>query len=141
MLPLDKEILAAYIIIHPNGTDPSKDPIGRSWTGGPVMYHHYHANIVKHTNWGLGMKGDLETGEGQIAHLHGTAGYPAGTYFDENGYQCSSSVPYAYGISYQDESNNILWGGYSENINDDRGMYYDDNFIDTMTNIPGLYDR
>ena len=151
MLPLDKQIVKAYLLVRPSGVDPSRDPVGRSWNGGPIMYHHYHAFAQKHNNTpdrqGVSagyMKGDYETGDGQFPHLHGTAGYPDGTYFDENGIQREKKVVgYIYmdkEVSFQDESETILWGGYSEHIEDDRNMYYDDNFNDTMTNLPGLND-
>jgi hypothetical protein len=43
LLPLNKEIVAAYLIAGASGIDPSRDPVGLTWTGGPPMYHHYHA--------------------------------------------------------------------------------------------------
>ena len=48
LLPLDKEIVKAYIIISPSSVNPSKNPIGRSWNGGSIMYCHYHAFTQRH---------------------------------------------------------------------------------------------
>ena len=132
VVPLDKEILKAYLIISPNGIDPSKDPIGRSWTGGPVMYCHYHALPKDHYE------------DGRERHLHGTAGYPPHQYFDDDGNfvnERPGTVYYASDdISYQDDSAYRLWGAESHLIDDDRELYYDSNVRNTMTNIPCLYD-
>lgn len=132
MLPLDKEILKAYVIIRPSGVDPSKDPVGRSWTGGPVMYCHYHALPKSHYE------------DGMQRHLHGTAGYPQGEYFDEDGNFVDTNPGTIYyasdDIRYQDESAYRLWGHESNAIDDDRGLFYDNRVSDTMTNIPCLYD-
>ena len=131
LVPLDKEIVKGYIIVRPSGVDPSKDPIGRSWSGGPVMYHHYHAFPQDHK------------GDGKEPHLHGTAGLPNDQYYDKNGnfvdphpgvYYLSSD------IQYQDDSAYRLWGRESHFVDDDRGMYYEDRTKDIMTNIPCLYD-
>jgi len=131
LLPLDKEILKAYVIVRPSGVDPSKDPIGRSWTGGPVMYCHYHALPKEHYE------------DGKYRHLHGTAGYPQGEYFDEDGNFVDTNpgvIYYADGIRYQDESAYRLWGQDSGIMDDDRGLFYDNRIKDTMTNISCLYD-
>lgn len=133
LLPLDKEILKAYVIISPSGVEPSKDPIGRSWTGGPVMYCHYHAKTTTHY------------GDGTQQHLHGTAGYPEGQYFDENGEHVDTNPPgtivtSADDIRYQDESAYAFWGEGNMSVADDRGLYYEDRTLEIMTNLPCLYD-
>ena len=131
LVPLDKEIIRGYLIVRPSGVDPSKNPIGRSWTGGPVMYHHYHAFPKDHYE------------DGKYQHLHGTAGYPNDQYFDDDG-NFVDPHPGVYYLSsdihYQDESAYRLWGRESHLIDDDRGMYYEDRTKDIMTNISCLYD-
>ena len=131
LVPLDKEIIRGYIIVRPSGVDPSKNPIGRSWTGGPVMYHHYHAFPKDHYE------------DGKYQHLHGTAGYPNDQYFDDDG-NFVDPHPNVYYLSsdihYQDDSAYRLWGRESHLIDDDRGMYYEDRTKDIMTSIPCLYD-
>lgn len=132
VLPLDKEIVKAYLIIRPSGVDPSKNPIGRSWTGGPVMYCHYHALPKEHYD------------DGHYKHLHGTAGYPPGQYFDDDGNFVNEHPGTIYysadDIAYQDDSAYRLWGRESHLVEDDRGLYYETNVKDTMTSIPCLYD-
>ena len=133
VLPLDKEIVAAYIIVSPSGVDPSKDPIGRSWTGGPVMYCHYHAKTVYHPNYG----------DGEQAHLHGTAGYPDGQWFDGDGGgpHPADWVPETSNeVTIQDYSQQRHWGAHSEDIEDDRNLYYESNFESTMQSLPGMRD-
>ena len=128
MLPLDKEIVKAYVIVEPSGVDPSKNPVGRSWTGGPAMYYHYHAKVVDHFN------------DGQEQHLHGTAGYPNEEYFDENGKHVSPHGPNWFAPLYQDESAYRLWGAQSHSVDDDRFIYYEETFSRTMADLPGLFD-
>lgn len=128
MLPLDKEIVKAYVIVEPSGVDPSKNPVGRSWTGGPAMYYHYHAKTVTHFQ------------DGKEQHLHGTAGYPNEEYFDENGKHVSPHGPNWYAPAYQDESAYRMWGAQSHSIDDDRFCYYEETFSRTMVNLPGLFD-
>ena len=132
MLPLDKEIVRAYVIVRPSGVDPSKDPIGLSWTGGPAMYCHYHALPKDHYE------------DGKYRHLHGTAGYGHGEYFDEDGNFVNPHPGVIYydadDIRYQDESAYHLWGQDSNAIEDDRELFYDARIKDTMTNIACLYD-
>lgn len=60
LLPLDKEIMKAYLILYPAG-EPSKEPIGRDWQG-MIKYEHYHAFTERHFD------------DGAVAHLHGQAG-------------------------------------------------------------------
>lgn len=130
-LPLDKDIVAAYVIVSPDGTDPSKDPIGRSWTGGPVMYCHYHALPKDHYE------------DGETQHLHGTAGYPNDQYFDDDGnfVDPHPGVYYASDdIVYRDESAYRLWGTYSHRPSDDRWAFYGDTFENDIGELGGLYD-
>ena len=60
ILPLDKEIVAAYLLISPAG-EPYKEPIGRGWNG-VMHYEHYHGMKTEHY------------GDGRETHLHGQAG-------------------------------------------------------------------
>ena len=149
MLPLDKEIVAAYVLVSPDGTDPSKNPIGRSWTGGPVMYCHYHA-FRKKTVPVYDENGN-PTGEytyhyndGVDPHLHGTAGYPNDQYFDENGNHVNPHPGQIYiagaDIVPQDEGAYRLWGADSHRIEDDRFLYYEDKFSQMVDGIAGLHD-
>ena len=77
LVPLNKEILKAYIVISPSSLDPSRDPVGKPWTArygdGGTMYCHYHALKQDHYE------------DGVHKHLHGRAGFPEDTFFDENG--------------------------------------------------------
>ncbi len=139
VLPLDKDIVAAYVITSSAGISASKNPIGRSWTGGPVMYCHYHAFPVKHNapSWGL------YNDDGFVRHLHGTAGYPDGQWFDENGdgpHDANWRPPNDAEIAPQDYSMQRHWGANSEDVEEDRNMYYESNFAKTMQNLPGIRD-
>lgn len=60
-VPLDKEVVAAYLIVEPNGTDATKNPIGLGYNG-RIHYQHYHAFTTSHETEGL--------------HLHGKDAYP-----------------------------------------------------------------
>lgn len=60
-LPLDKEIIAAYLVLEPNSLDATKNPIGLGYSG-IVHYQHYHAFTTSHENIDL--------------HLHGIESYP-----------------------------------------------------------------
>ena len=139
-LPLDKDIVKAYVIISPDGTDPSKDPIGRSWTGGPVMYCHYHALPQSHKGEYWGLDGD----DGFVRHLHGTAGYPNDQYFDADGNFVNPHPGQIYyasdDIAYRDESAYRLWGMYSHRISDDRWSYYNNTFDNDIGSLGGMYD-
>lgn len=131
ILPLDKEIIAAYVIVSPGGPEPSRDPVGRSWSGGPVMYHHYHSKVKGHFN------------KGNDAHLHGTAGYPQGTYFDDDGNFVDERPPgvhyYSDDVEFQDYSDYRLWG--SNNPKEAALVSTIENrFFDTMTNLPAMMD-
>ena len=132
MLPLDKEILAAYLIITPGGPDPSKDPVGKSWSGGPTMYNHYHAKRKEHFNYGW------------QKHLHGTAGYPNGIYFDDDGNEVDTRPPgtiyfSSNDIEFQDYSDYRLWG--SNNPKESNHVSTIENkFFDIMTNLSAMMD-
>lgn len=125
MLPLDKDIIKAYLIISPSEINPSKDPVGRAWNMGPVMYHHYHAFPKDHF------------GDGTEQHLHGTAGYPPGTYFDDEGQWVDTR---GGGIHYADLSDYRLWGRDTIKPNENIGWYDNQAFLTTMTNLPGMLD-
>ena len=140
MLPLDKEIVQAYVIVEPSGVDPSKNPVGRSWTGGPVMYYHYHAKTAKHMYGNRVYDKNFKGDDGFEQHLHGTAGYPNEEYFDENGNHVSPHGPNWFAPLYQDESAYRMWGAQSHSIDDDRFCYYEETFSRTMVNLPGLFD-
>lgn len=62
-VPLDKEIVAAYLVVEPNGMDATKYPIGLGYNG-RVHYQHYHAFTT----------GALHEAAGN--HLHGEDSYP-----------------------------------------------------------------
>jgi hypothetical protein len=82
MLPLDKEILKAYVMI-PAGNMKSayKKPVGKRWTGGPSLCWHYHPRPVEHAP----KKGSPYGPDGQVPHLHGNAGYGGSVWFDDDG--------------------------------------------------------
>ena len=119
LLPLDKEIVKAYVMISPDSTDPSKNPVGYSWNGGPMMYFHYHATRRKTRP--IYDKNGVATGEftyhggaqigedGTAPHLHGThkAEGRNEEYYDENGFMSIKNddgtwgkVNYGYGDEY-----------------------------------------
>lgn len=132
ILPLDKEIVAAYILLSPGGPEPSENPIGRSWNrGGPVMYHHYHAHVKEHFN------------KGNDQHLHGTAGFPIDTYFDDEGNYVDNRKPgtviyYSNDVNFQDFSDYRMWGSNSQKP--DYQSIYENKFFDTMTSLPAMLD-
>lgn len=134
IIPLDKEIVAAYCIIGPSGIDPSKDPIGRPWNaGGQVMYAHYHAKRKEHFNYGWQQ------------HLHGRAGYPEGVYFDDDGNYVDTRPPGIYytsdeEVEFQDYSDYRLWGSNNQAKESEYVSTIEDTFFDTMTNISAMMD-
>jgi hypothetical protein len=85
MLPLDKEILKAYVMI-PAGNMKSayKKPVGKRWTGGPALCWHYHPKgPLTHLSW---WRPSPPYGEdGEVPHLHGNAGYGGSVWFDDEG--------------------------------------------------------
>ena len=150
LLPLDKQILKAYLIISPSSENPSKNPIGLPWsTSGRVMYHHYHAMeaLPNREDGPGGKKGQPHFGDGVMPHLHGTAGKKDG-YYDDVGVWVStkkqkgtSYVTYdSDDIQFQDQSAHRLYGKDSHSIVDDRYVYYEDNFRDMIGSLRGLYD-
>lgn len=150
LLPLDKQILKAYLIIGSNGIDASKDPIGLSWSGGPAMYHHYHAMIGAKVPEGqnpsaYGKIGQEHANKGNMPHFHGTAGHKQGIYFNQYGKRINNNNPNVVhyssdDIKFQDESAYRLWGQGSHAVTDDRFVYYDDKFEQMIGNLSGLYD-
>ena len=170
MLPLDKEIVKAYVVIRPSGVDPSKDPVGFAWNGiaNRAMYMHYHAKRETHANggrephahgnFGLGYdkNGDLieldedghyeeydrATGHTYTKDMWGRIvaidGVPLDDGDDEevNG-TGAVARPEA---RFLDEGAARLWAEQSEHIEDDRNMYYEDRFGETMVNACGMHD-
>ena len=148
LLPLNKEIVAAYLIAGASGIDPSRDPVGLTWTGGPPMYHHYHALKQQHK------------GDGTEAHFHGRAGHIPGCYYDENGdphfseYLMFVGQLFAdiFGFNFNitphplntprfvDQSQHSLYGAFNNKQAEDAFIYYDDRFIDVMWNMSAIYD-
>lgn len=130
MLPLDKEILAAYAILSPAG-EPSKDPIGRGWNG-VIHYNHYHAMTEEHK------------GDGREPHLHGQAGFDTG--FDENGdyiYSKEKQIPASevpFPIVPMDESDYYGWATESNRPTAYRSLYKS-NFLSDWTGLPGVRDE
>ncbi|MBR4315784.1 MAG: hypothetical protein IKP65_02260, partial [Alphaproteobacteria bacterium] len=108
LLPLDKEIVKAYAIIFPSSENPSKNPVGKSWNGASIMYHHYHAFTQQHKSRDPRYINNEDYKDGKIAHLHGTAGFGDGIFFDADGNKCQQQgtkvVYLSNDIKYQDES-------------------------------------
>ena len=149
LLPLDKQILAAYLIVGTSSVNPSKDPVGLSWSGGPAMYHHYHgmAAALNPKDYGglAGYKGQPHFYDGRNKHFHGTAGHKDGYYNDVGqlvSTKNSNVVTYnSDDIAFQDESAYRLWGYDSHSVVDDRYIYYEDKFEEMIGNLCGLYDQ
>ena len=139
ILPLDKEILAAYAIVHPAG-EPSKDPIGRGWNG-HYHYDHYHAMTENHH------------GDGANRHLHGQAGTEGeydseGNYHDQPGggkgfwernRDPSFNDPKTQSIRPMDESDYYGWSKKSNKAKKYRSLV-ESNFTDVCTGLPGCRD-
>lgn len=135
IIPLDKEIVAAYCIIGPGGPEPSKDPIGRPWNAGQTMYAHYHAKRKEHFNYGW------------QKHLHGNAGYPIGVYFDADGKEVDTRPPGTIyfasddkKVEFQDYSDYRLWGANNQAKESEYVSTIEDTFFDTMTNLSAMMD-
>ena len=130
ILPLDKEILAAYAIVCPAG-EPYKEPIGRGWNG-HIHYNHYHAMTEEHK------------GDGREPHLHGQAGFDTG--FDENGdyiYSKEKQIPAGeipFPIVPMDESDYYDWAA-SSNRPDSYRSIYKSNFLEEWTGLLGVRDE
>ena len=135
ILPLDKEILKAYLIFSPAG-EPSKEPIGRGWNG-VNHYEHYHANNTDKTwddmnkKWVCPHKQD-----GRIEHLHGQAGWEGiwdanGDYHDDKNWKPT-------GVTPMSEGGYFGWGGESDQPDSYRSIY-DDHF-DEWQGLCGLKD-
>lgn len=132
VLPLDKDILAAYILIGNPGPEPSKDPIGKPWNGSPnVMYHHYHAKRKAHY------------GYGSMKHLHGSAGEMDGIYYDEDGNMVDTRPPgtifMSDNVEFQDYSDYRLWGSNNQKESEYVSTI-EDNFFETMTSLSAVKD-
>lgn len=130
ILPLDKEILAAYVILSPAG-EPYKEPIGRGWNG-LMHYNHFHALTEDHCN------------DGAQQHLHGQAG--SNGEYDENGVYHSLSELRTLAeetsspIVPMDESDYREWAEKSNRPPSYRSLYVSD-FISTWTGLPGVRDE
>ena len=136
ILPLDKEILKAYLIISPAG-EPSKDPIGRGWNG-VIHWEHYHANNTDLTwddnnkIWVCPHKGD-----GTERHLHGQAGFEG--IWDSNGdYHGKEWSP--SGVIPMSEGGYFGWGDKSDQPDLYRSIY-DDKFDKNWTSLCGATDE
>lgn len=136
ILPLDKEILKAYVIFSPAG-EPYKEPIGRGWNG-LVHYDHFHAMTTNHPNYGDGMS----------AHLHGQAG--TSWKYDENGdpvYNSESITEFKeFPIVPMDESDYNGWAGGSDySASSSRPVNYrslfSSSFNSQWTGLPGVRDE
>ena len=160
VLPLDKEIVKAYMIFYTNQcADPSRGPAGYNWAGflgraQQPLYHHYHAFTVNHKQklW------DSETrqwminpiGDGFQKHFHGEVGEGKGIFYDADGNRLKrlddgQTVNVNHGgdshqWDWSDDSMYRLWGFDTGKIEDDRDMYYQYDFGDTMTGLSGAYD-
>lgn len=136
LVPLNKEILKAYIVISPSSLDPSRDPVGKPWVArkgdGGTMYCHYHALKQDHYE------------DGVHKHLHGRAGFPEDTFFDENGNMTiltnNGGSNSGTGGVQLDQSDHALYGTFNDKMDDDRFIYYEDNFIEEMNNMSAVYD-
>lgn len=127
IMPLDKEVLKAYMVIQPMG-EPYKEPIGRGWNG-VVHYEHYHAMTEEHY------------ADGAERHLHGQAG-TSGMY-DENGEYYTDGLPTYYGgdIRYMDDSAYYGWANQSNKKNiREHWPIIRTNFPNAVTNISSVYD-
>lgn len=142
MLPLDKQILKAYIVIPPgNKKSAYKKPVGKRWTGGAPLCWHYHPSPVEHAK----KRGSPYGKDGQVAHLHGNAGFGGDVWFDDDGlyyqnYEKWKKEKRQGMIYYLDESHYQNWG--INNIAPDDNWYgWYDFKIENMTNIPIMYDK
>lgn len=108
-LPLDKEIVAAYLIVEPNAMDATKYPIGLGYNG-LVHYQHYHAYTT----------GAIHEAAGE--HLHGADSYP--------------NVPemlYGYNSTTGKEDPNSIWLSSETNYKIDK---YGDKFYTDEYGFP-----
>lgn len=136
ILPLDKEILKAYLIISPAG-EPSKEPIGRGWNG-VIHYEHYHANNTDFT-WDDSSKIWVcpHKGDGTERHLHGQAGFKG--VWDGNGdYHDAAWSP--SGVIPMSEGGYFGWGSKSEQPDSYRSIY-DDKFDSNWVSLCGFTDE
>lgn len=150
MLPLDKEIVKAYIVIPPGNSKMAyKQPIGRQWTGGHILYWHYHPMTTKHTKKkpvdGVMQDVAIYGQDGQTPHLHGNAGFGKNGYFDDNGLFYDNEADYrkrpGQGREYPilDESRYQNWG-ISNTAPDEVWSGWYDFDAEQITNIPIMYD-
>ncbi len=129
ILPLDKDILAAYAIVSPAG-EPYKEPLGRSWSGF-VYYDHYHPFTEKHFE------------DGRYRHLHGQAGSD-GVYDSEGNYhdvpKKEISANAGSPVVPMDERDYYDFATDSNRPATYRSLYASD-FLRNWTGLPGVRDE
>lgn len=137
VLPLDKQILGAYVIFDRAGQSLTKFPIGipfKQHHSSAIMYHHCHDHKIQHLNDGKPI--DIWT-YGTYSHKHGI-GFDTGIYYDE---QCVPRNAYDMGYSYssedlqyQDYGDFNGYSKYSKRIYDDDCFYQ----VDLDNTLSGL---
>ncbi|MGQ4893430.1 MAG: hypothetical protein ACP6IQ_02255 [Candidatus Njordarchaeia archaeon] len=130
-LPLDKEIVKAYIVTRPV-KHPDVPPLGTVWSGRKVLFHYHAMTDVKNDDHGAIRSDEVVDIQAQETII----GYDSAISYDYKPYTYDRDTPYLvndevikkfidYSYGFGDYSNNnfypysqefIKWDGFGENI-------------------------